>query len=276
MTSLREPAVYDEQYPVRRRRRGGGGWAALFVILMVLVGIAVVGDRVAATAANNELRAQLASDLQEHQVGYQSLDVAIGGFPFLTQVAEGRFEEITIDMTDVRLGAAEVGGANGAVADLPTLHIVATGVETDSAGLIRGTPTQVTAAQVRGSAVVSFQTLNTLVDYSQYRLRDVRFTSVDGSLRAEGMADLEVIQVPLTAIADVTVVDGQFQVNLREVTAIGIEAPAVVRNYLDDLAQRTVTARLPELPFNLTLDDVSAAPNGLAITATGHDVALVA
>jgi hypothetical protein len=276
MTSLREPAVVDEQYPVRRRRRGGGGWAALFAILLVLAGVAIVGDRVAATAASNELRSQLASDLQQRRVGYQSLDVAIGGFPFLTQVAEGRFEEITIDMTDVQLEAAEVGGASGAVVTLPTLNIVATGVVTDSAGLIRGTPTQVTASQVRGSAVVSYQTLNTLVDYSQYRLQNVQFTSTDGALRAEGTANVIGIEVPLTAVADVTVVDGQFQVNLREITAVGIEAPGVVRNYLDDLAQRTVTARLPDLPFSLTLNDVSAAPNGLAITATGHDVALVA
>ncbi len=275
MTSLREPTLVDEHYPVRRRR-GGGGWAALFAILIVLTGVAFVGDRVAATAASNELRSQLASDLQERRVGYQSLDVAIGGFPFLTQVAEGRVEEITIDMTDVQLEAAEVGGADGAVVTLPTLNIVANGVETDSAGLIRGTPTRVTASQVRGSAVVSYQTLDTLVDYSQYRLRDVRFTDVDGALRAEGTAVVIGIEVPLTALADVTVVEGQFQVNLREITAVGIEAPAVVRNYLDDLAQRTVTARLPDLPFSLTLDDVSAAPNGLAITATGHDVALVA
>ena len=116
--SLREPALVDE-YPVRRRRRGGG-WATLFAILIVLAGVAVVGDRVAATAASNELRSQLAADLQARQVGYQSLDVAIGGFPFLTQVAEGRFEEITIDMTDVQLAAAEVGGASGAVVTLPT------------------------------------------------------------------------------------------------------------------------------------------------------------
>ena len=153
---------------------------------------------------------------------------------------------------------------------------MATGVVTDSAGLIRGTPTHVTARQVRGSAVVSYQTLETLVDYSRYRLRDVRFTSTDGALRAEGNANVVGINVPLTALAEITVVDGQFQVNLREITAVGIQAPAAVRNYLDDLAQRTVTARLPDLPFSLTLDDVSAEANGLAVTATGHDVALVA
>jgi hypothetical protein len=272
--SLREPAVVDEQYAVRRRPRSG--WATLLAILVVLGGVAVVGDRVAATAAGNELRSQIAGDLQQRRVGYQTLDVSIGGFPFLTQVAEGRFEEITIDMTDVSLAAADVGGASDAVVTLPSLNIVATGVLADSAGLMQGTPTSVTAQQVRGSAVVSYQTLETLVDYSRYRMRDVRFTSTDGALRAEGTADVAGIDVPLTAIAEVSVVDGQFQVNLREVTAIGIEAPQIVRNYLDDLAQRSVVARLPDLPFGLTLDRVSAEPNGLAVTATGHDVPLVA
>ena len=68
-------------------------------------------------------------------------------------------------------------------------------------------------------------------------------------------------------------VDGEFQVSCARSTAVGVQAPAVVRNYLDDLAQRSLQSpSCPTLPFGLTLDQVSAEPDGLAVTATGRDV----
>jgi hypothetical protein len=269
--SLRERRVVEDGYEVRRRRRSG--WPALLAILIVLGGIILVADRVAAQAASNELRAQLASELSDRGVGYQTMDVSIEGVPFLTQVAENRYEKIAIDMTEVRLPASQAGAGE---ATLPVLHVVATGVEADATSLIRGIPTQVTADEVSGSAVVSYGTLETLVDYSRYRLRDVRFTSTDGALHASGTADVAGIDIPITAVAEIAAVDGQFQVNLREVTAVGVEAPQIVKDYLDDLAQNAVTARLPDLPFSLTLDQVSPGAGGLAITATGRGVTLVA
>ena len=51
-------------------------------------------------------------------------------------------------------------------------------------------------------------------------------------------------------------------------------APAAARNYLANLAERTVAARLPQLPFDLTLDAVDVQADGLAITATARDVPL--
>lgn len=263
--------MVEDRYYARRRRRGG--WTTLLAILLVLGAIVVIVDRVSAQAASNELRAQLASELGDRGVVYQSMDVSIGGFPFLTQVAEGRYEEITIDMSGVALPAGEEG--LGGVT-LPALTVVATGVAADTVALVQGADTTVTADQVTGSAVVSYQTLETLVDYSQYRLRDVHFTSTDGALHASGTADVVGIDVPISAVAEVSVVDGQFQVNLRDVTAVGVEAPQVVTDYLGDLAQRSVTARLPDLPFSLALDSVSPQPQGLAIAATGRDVSLVA
>jgi len=38
---------------------------------------------------------------------------------------------------------------------------------------------------------------------------------------------------------------------------------------------RSISARLPQLPFGLTLDRLNVTTDGLAITATGHEVPLV-
>ena len=88
----------------RRRRRSG--WPTLLAILLVLAAILVVGDRVAAQIAEGEVRTQVVAALSERGVEYDTADVNVGGFPFLTQVAAGRYEEITIDLTNVGSRAA--------------------------------------------------------------------------------------------------------------------------------------------------------------------------
>ena len=55
----------------------------------------------------------------------------VGGFPFLTQVADGRYEEITVDMANVQLRAAR---------RCPKLNVVANGVPADTGDLIAARP----------------------------------------------------------------------------------------------------------------------------------------
>src|SRR5689334_5611557 len=112
-TSSREtPAVTATGRPalVRRRRRAGGGWVTVLAILLVLGAVLAVADRAAASAANREVRARLVAELARHDVGYQSLGVDNGGFPFLVEVAQGRYDQVTIDMSQVTLPAGQLTG----------------------------------------------------------------------------------------------------------------------------------------------------------------------
>jgi len=270
MTSAtRESTVseYRSGRPVRRRRRGG--WTALFLTLVVLAVIAVVADRVAAQVATKQLRAQIVQELDARDVAYSSLDVSIGGVPFLTQVLRGRYDQITIDMAQVSLPT----GA-GARAILPNLNVVATGVNADAQQLAQGTA-KVTADQVTGDAVVSYQTFHDLIDLSQYRLSDLAFGEENGALRVDGTANIAGFTLPLVALADVTVVDSVITVHLRDARAVGVEMPQLAKNYLNDLVNQNITASLPALPFGLSLNRLVVTTAGLAITATGHDVPLV-
>jgi hypothetical protein len=277
----RETRVIDDAYddggqvrqssrsrPSGRRRRGG---CLTFILgLVLLLGIvAVVGDRIAASYATKALRTQLVSELQQKNVSYESLDVAIGGFPFLTQVARGNYDKITIGMANTRLP-----GLGGRVVTLPALDVVATGVNADTKQVIAGTA-KVKANQITGTAVVAFSTLETLVDYSAYRLSEVKYSESGGGLHVTGKVNVGGILVPVAATADVSVAKGQFQVKLRDLEAVNTPAPTVVRQYLGNLAEQSLTAQLPALPFGLSLDGVKVEAAGLAITATGHDVPLV-
>jgi len=267
--STRESGVsqYAPARPVRRRRRGGLTLLLSFVLVLLTIG--VVADRVAAQAAERELHSKVQQELVARNVGYGSLDVNVGGIPFLTQVAAGRYEEITIDLTDVTLPPGATRGAH-----LPGLHVVATGVTADAKELVQGTA-QVAAEQVTGTAVVSYQTLSELLDLSRYSLSDVVFSEDAGALRVDAKANVAGLSLPIMAVADVSVVNSEIQVKLRDATAVGVQAPQVAKNFLDNLVNRSITARLPELPFGLTLDRLNVTTDGLAITATGHEVPLV-
>jgi hypothetical protein len=264
-------AEYRDPEPARyaRPRRRRGGWVTLLGVLLVLAVLAVVADRVAANVADRELRTKVVAELQARDVGYQSLDVSIGGFPFLTQVLKGTYEEITIDLTQVTL---PVDASRRAT--LPSLHVIARGVNADAAQLAQGTA-KVSANQVTGTAVVSFATLLSLIDFGQYGLSDVTLADSSGGLAVTAKLTQAGITVPISATADITVTGGQFKVNIRDATVVSVAAPQIVKTYLSGLATRSITARLPQLPFGLALDKFTVAPDGLAITATGHNVALV-
>jgi LmeA-like phospholipid-binding len=274
-TSRETPAVSATGRPalVRRRRRGGG-WVTLLAILLVIGAILAVGDRVAASAANREVRSRLVAELDRRDVGYQTLNVDIGGFPFLVEVAQGRYDKVTIDMSDVTLPAKQLTGGRVATVDLPSLNVIAHNVTASTSELIKGTA-KVNAGSVEGTAVVSYTTLQSLVDFSAYHLTDVTFGSSNGALSASGKVNFAGITVPISAEADISVVNGAFSIQLVKVDAAAIPAPPAVKDYLGGLAERTVSAKLPVLPFGLALQDVDPRPDGLAITAAGHDVPLV-
>lgn len=259
------------QVRVRRRRRR---WPTLLVVLLVLAAVLVAADRFGARAASDELRQRVSSELTARQVSYSSLEVEVAGLPFLTQVARSEFERITIDLTQVRLPAGE-----DRIAQLPSLHVVATGVHADAIAAYQGTAA-VTADKVTGSAVVSYQTLSDLLDLSQYEfagvhLTDIVFTESGGALRARVQVQALGVDAPIEAAADVTVVSGRIEVRLRDARAVGVPLPQLLLDPLSDLANYVLVATLPELPFGLRLDRMDVVGDGLSVTITGHEVQLV-
>jgi hypothetical protein len=261
-------AVEVVEAPPRRPRRRSGT-IYLLSILLVLVAIAVVGDRLAAQYATEKLRTKLVAAVDNHDVRYDTIDVSIGGFPFLTQVAEGRYDDITIDMTGVRLATS-----SGKIVTLPMLHAVASGVNANTSDVLRG-DANVVADDVTGTALVSFETLQSVVDYSRYGLQQVHFVETAGGVKATAeanVAGLDAFQV--SATAGLSVVNGKIQIQLRDLSAGSVGTISLVRDYLAQLANSQVAALLPALPFGLTLNDVKVKQDGLSVSAEGHHVEL--
>jgi hypothetical protein len=251
---------------VRRRR---SGWVALFVTIVVIIAIALVADRVAQYYATQRLRDQIVSELDSRGIGHDTLAVNVGGFPFLTQVVRGRYDAISIDLTGVTLPP---GPGTPAVA-IPQLHAVATDVMADAARLLRGNAT-VTASRVTGTALISFSTLEALVDQSPYGLSNFHVSADGTAVRATGTVSLGSAGIPVSATADVTVSGGEFEVRLRNVSAVGVATPGIVAPYLQALTGQAISGRFPALPFGLNIDTVSVQPDGLSVGASGRDVSL--
>jgi len=73
---------------------------ALLVVVLLLVGLAVVADRVAVGVAETRVGEQLAAE--GGLAGTPEVDIT--GFPFLTQAIGGRYDEVRISLTAEQLG----------------------------------------------------------------------------------------------------------------------------------------------------------------------------
>jgi hypothetical protein len=113
-------ATYGQQPgppPRRRRRRHPLAWLA--VVIVVLLVIAVVGDQIAKSYAQNRIAQQIQSSAQLSA----KPSVSIEGWPFLTQVAAH-------DLKAIDFSASNITTANG---KLPvSVNARATGVHPDS------------------------------------------------------------------------------------------------------------------------------------------------
>src|ERR1043165_7068716 len=144
-----------QEQPVRVSRRHRGRWGALWVVLLILIGLVVAADRIGERVAEQRLAAAVTDQAEARGVTADSTDVTIGGFPFLTQVLRGKYDQITIDMRQARSGDLRV----------EQLLVNAFGVEADPAQLLNGQP-KATADRVTGTAVIDWDDLPKLLGYA--------------------------------------------------------------------------------------------------------------
>ncbi len=256
-----------------RRGRKVGVW--LVVVFVLLGGLLFAADRVSAWAAERTIADKSGEQMRRLGVSSSEPEVTVGGFPFLTQVADGTYQEITIVLRNV-----EKEGIR-----LPVLDVHAMGVKADLNALVSGDG-QVTADRITGTATVGYDSVQALVAAATERLGASGGGSVsvapgltvseqDGKLRLR--LPMSIAGLPFTAVglAVVGIDAGKVRVAVTELRAEGVTLPPAAQRLLDSYRQRLVAeVALPPLPFRLKIDDVSARPDGLAITASARGVPL--
>lgn len=230
--------------------------------LLVLAVLFLLVDRVGAWAAGQVVADQVERELLATGVESAPPEVSMGGFPFLTQVAAGRYQEAELLLRDVRAGSVR----------FRTVDLTATGVTASATTLLeRSGP--IHADRVVGTGVVGYDWVAALAELDQLEL----LPAGDGSLRVKLPAEVLGARLVLVGAAELAATDQMFQVRATELTAEPPgELPPGGQRVVDQLRQAiTVEVALPQLPYGLSVESVRAEPAGLAVTLSARDVPLV-
>jgi len=238
----------------RRGRRWGIGLTIVFVLL---VGLLLVVDRVGAWAAERTVEEKVSNEVDELGIAASDPEVTVGGFPFVTQVLEGKYEEITIVLRNV--------SANRVT--MPVLDIRATGVNAAMNTLMSGEGS-ITADRVVGTATVGYASVRALFDQE-----GLEVGAENGQLRLRLPLTAGQQSITAVALANVAVSQGVVRVAVVDIRAEGAQLLPSAQRLLDTYKSRlSVQLRLPPLPFRLRVENVQVRPEGLAVTASAQGV----
>lgn len=249
--------MYQTTVGQNSRRWGRRLAVAALVLALTVAGLLLVTDRAGAWYAERRIADEVGQQIASRAITSDAPEVAVSGFPFLTQVLSGEYESISIVLRDV----------DGGEARLPRLDIVATGVRADL-HTIRSGQGVVRADRVTGTATVGYDTVAALTNQPGLQLR-----AEDGKLRVRLPVRILGQRVNLVGTAKVVVDNNRIRVVVSDLDDESGGLPARARSVAEQYARKlSVTFTLPPLPFDLTVEQVTAEPDGLAVTATAHGV----
>lgn len=171
-----EPADHARRHNlVRRRRRSRARRTVKVAIaLTVLLAFLVVGDRYAAYYAEDKAASKVQKSLKLHA----QPEVHVHGFPFLTQVASERLDDVDVTIPDVPAGRVSVAQVKGSVHDV---RIVGGDAPTTIRGAVLG--------RMHGDVLLDFDDLDRELGTSQVKFthgQDRSTVLADGRLPVAG------------------------------------------------------------------------------------------
>ncbi|MET8372786.1 DUF2993 domain-containing protein [Micromonospora profundi] len=254
-----------QEYPAddaRPRRRGRKLLIGLVVLLLVVGGLLVVADRVAVGVAERLIADRVSQEVSKQGAQAAAPKVEVAGTPFLTQVLDGRYERISIQLRDVQ------ASVEGDAVRLPVLDVDARNVRA-SLDTLRTGQGDVVADTVNGTGTISYDSLAALLNRPGLTLGEQ-----GGKLAVTAPVDVLGQNFTVSGTADVTVAEnGAVALRFSNLDAEGLPnlplARAVLNNYAKGIS---VDVPLPDLPFQLAVREVRPLPEGLAVTADAKDV----
>jgi hypothetical protein len=248
-------------------RRGGKIAMILGVILVVLFGVLLVADRVGASVAEREIAKQAATELADKKItSPEQPKASIGGFPFLTQVAAGKYKKITISV--------DKPSTQGVTLD--SFVAIATDVHAKSGDLIHGRG-PITADKVTGTGRLPWDQVTKLITLTGVDATNITI-SADDQGKITAMIPIAALGVSTTVVVTgtVAVAGGTAKLTVEQVSTQGGNTGPLVKTLLGQIKQAlTIQIKVPTLPYNLVLTGAQAKANGLTVTAEATKVALV-
>jgi hypothetical protein len=206
--------------------------------------LAVAGDRLAAHAAAGTVADRLACAAGlEHPPS-----VTLGGFPFLTQAAAGRYSEVDVLARDVRRADVTIDAVR---ADLHDVSL--------SAG------NRFSAGRVGIDATVGYQALPAEVNG-----RQLSYQAAGGLLAVSTTTILAGRSVPVTILAELAIAGSRLTITPRQIEVLGVRVPA--GPVLSGMGAPDLSRDLPALPAGLRYESLTAGADGVHVRITGDHV----
>ena len=225
---------------------------ALLVVVLLLLGLAVAADRFAVGVAEDKVAGQLAERGGLH--GTPTVDIA--GFPFLTQAAAGRYDDVRISLT-----ADELGQPAGTRADIE-LH----GVRVPLSSVVSGSVDQVPVDRIDGTATLSYALLSAKLG------GDSTVRAEGDGLRVTKTVDLLGQTIPLTAAGTVTLDGNQLVIDVSKAAGAGVDLPGFLVSRASNLLD--LRYDLPALPLGLHVTGVTPAEDGVHLRLEAQNTVL--
>lgn len=235
----------------RRPRRRRRGWIALLVVLLVLLGLAVVADRVAVHVAAN----QVAQRLEGHDPFTARPHVQIHGFPFLTQAVGGRYSDIEVAGDHLRLGRLDGVRAD---AHLRGVHLPLSALRT---GI-----TQVPVDRADVSLTVPWASLA-----AASGIPGLTLSAAGSQVRVRARVDVPVLGA-IEADATGRVAGSNNTISVQIDSVQGAAIPDLAKSAIGKALSFQIP--LTALPYQAELESVRSRSDGLRIDGLARDLVL--
>jgi hypothetical protein len=234
----------------------------LLIALVVLAVLFVAVDRIALVIAEDEISSRIATAYSMPVAP----GVSITGFPFLTQVVSGNYQQIGVTADQIQ--------ADGVT--LHDLNVHLTGVHASISQLLGSGSSMITADRAAGTALVDYKTMQQrLPQQAQVSLGGQDLTvsgiqlSPDGNnLKLSGTASYQGFSAPVSATAALHVSPSGITVTPENAAVAGglisIPGSAISRLHF--------TVPLTGLPLHLHVTSVEVTPEGLRVGAAARNV----
>jgi hypothetical protein len=224
----------------------------LVVVLVLVVGLAVLLDRVAVGVAEDRVAEQV--EAKGGLAGTPEVDIA--GFPFLTQAIGGRYDDVRIALT-----AEQLGQPAGTHADVSLR-----GVAVPLSSVLSGSVEEVPVERIDGTATLSYPLLSAQLG------GDTTLRPEGDRLRITRTVELLGRTLPLTATGTVALEGNDLVVDVETASGAGVEVPGFLVDRVAD--QLDLRYSVPALPFGLQLTGVTPAEDGVDVRVEATDTVL--
>lgn len=228
----------------------------LLIVLVVLGGLFVAADRIAVSVAQDKAaeRAQLTQGLSSKP------DISIKGFPFLTQVASDKLDDVKITAHDIQAGTgAERLRIDSFTADLRGVNL-------------SGNYQRAVADTADGSAFITYADLSAAAPPGVTVAYGGESKDGKGRVKVTGSVTMPLIGTVRRSVTSVISVEHGDTVRLHADAIPGADSiPG-----LDKLIREKIdfTRSLVGLPTGIKVQSVVTTPSGIAVAASGTNVVL--